>query len=205
MKHARGKYIGFMDADDLIRPHMVERLYQSAEKNDCDIAITSVYQITKNGYTPFLQYSVKEDVAIDGDKFLRMLNTTGWEYTVVIWNKLYRASLIKNRPIPPLVVGEDSSWGPYILSYADRICYINDFSYAYDRRNPASLANRWEKMSQEERFAYYKNICLFYLENGNPERIQLLKEYAVWDIAKAGKAYAYPAYDTLIKQIETDF
>ena len=36
---AKGEYIGFVDSDDMIRPDMVEELYTSAIKNQCDIAM----------------------------------------------------------------------------------------------------------------------------------------------------------------------
>ena len=201
VKCARGEYIGFVDADDWVRPHMIKTLYQSAKKNDCDIAITSVYQITERGYSPFIWYSFPQDTAIKGDTFLQMLNAAGWGWMVVVWNKLYKATLIKSRPFPPLALGEDSAWSPCILSYADNICYVKDFSYAYDRRDPNTLVGRRMKMSKEELLTNRRDLTLFYLENGNPERIGLLKTHAGQDLTHAGN----DAYEKLWQQIQEEF
>lgn len=203
--YANGEYIGFVDNDDMIRPDMVKRLYQSAKKNDCDIAMTSVYQITKNGYEVYVSYVLNENIAIRCVDFIKMLNDSDWMYTVVIWNKLYRASLIKNR-LFPLIKSDDSAWTPYILSYADTICYLNDYSYEYDRIiRPNTLVDEWHKMSQEARFETYKKLTLFYLENGNPERIDLLKNCAKKDLAAVKKANANNEYEKLWRQIEETF
>ena len=205
IKHAKGEYIGFMDNDDMLHPDMAKRLYNSAKKNNCEIAITSVYQITNNGYEVYVQHFLKEDTAISVDAFFRMLNAAGWGYSVVVWNKLYRSSLVKER-LFPLILCDDSAWTPYILSYADRICYLNDYSYEYDRIiRHSTLVDEWRSESKEDRFMTYKNLTLFYLENGNPKRIGLLKECAKKDLASAGRAYAYNAYDKLWQQIDKRF
>lgn len=205
VKYAGGEYIGFLDADDLICPHMIKALYRSVKKNDCDIAMTSAYQITETGYSPFIQYSLVQDTGIKADAFLQMLNAKGWGYTIVVWNKLYRAALIKNRPFPPLTLGEDCAWSPCILSYADSVCYLNDFSYAYDRRDSNTLVGSRKKMSKEELFENHRNRTLFYLKNGNPERMALLKAYAGWDLKSAGRAWQDDAYEKLWQQIQEEF
>ena len=42
IEYANGEYIGFVDSDDMLRPDMIRRLYNSVKKNDCDIVATSV-------------------------------------------------------------------------------------------------------------------------------------------------------------------
>lgn len=160
--------------------------------------------MTEDGYKAYVWYPVEEDTAIEGDEFLQMLNARGWLYTVVVWNKLYRASLIKDRLFPLLSVGEDSAWSPCILSYADRICYLNDYSYEYDRIvNSSTLTDKWrENISEDRRFMSYKNVLYFYLENGNPERINRLKQLAKQDLANARRVYADDVYERLWQQID---
>ena len=206
IKRAKGEYIGFMDNDDMIRPGMAESLYGSAVKNDCDIAMTSVYWITGKGYEVYLQYQLEEDTAIPGDAFLRMLNAEGWGHTIVVWNKLYKSSLIKDR-IYPLIMSDDSAWIPYILSYADKVCYQNDFSYEYDRIiRPYTLVDQWQYVSKEGCLKEDEKSALFYLKNGNPERMDLLKDYARKELFRLGKVHAYyEAYEELWQQLDAEF
>ena len=50
IKFAKGKYIGFVDSDDIINPEMYKYMYKVAEKNNSDFAICNVVRI-KGGKT----------------------------------------------------------------------------------------------------------------------------------------------------------
>lgn len=161
MKNARGEYTGFADVDDMIRINMVERLYQAAKKNDCDIAITSVYMVTDSDYIKYLRYTMKEGAAIAADDFYHIY-IYGTDLGVVVWNKLYRTSLIKKYMFP-IIPYEDEAWTPYILSYANTVCYLNDFSYEWDRRSRNnSLSEHLRRRSKQEIFEQRKNAVLFF-------------------------------------------
>ncbi len=199
--YANGEYIGFVDSDDMIRPDMVERLYASAKKNQCDIAITSGYQIGSKGYVPVMQYSIKEDTAIAAEEFLREYATGGYALPAV-WNKLYRTSLVKEH-LFPMIVYEDEAWTPYILSYAEKICYQNDYTYEYDRSTcSSSLVDSWARKSKDEVFQDHKRSILFYIKNGNHKRQKLLKNLAKSELALFARAMSYAEYEELWKQIE---
>ena len=188
----------------MIYPGMVERLYKSAKKNNCDIAITSAYKLTEQGRELFEWCPLAEDIAISANEFLKMLNTRGWLYAVVVWNKLYKAELIKTRLFPPVRLSEDSAWSPYILSYADKICYIDDCSYEYDRTICANtLIDEWHNKSEEESFRLSRNLILFYLKNGNPERIDYLKERARQELTVERQTCG--AYEELWQEINNIF
>lgn len=205
IKQASGTYIGFMDNDDMIHPKMIERLYHSAKKNDCDIAITSVYQIKDSGYEAFIQYPMEEDIAVTVEAFFEMHFNKGCMFAVVLWNKLYRASLLKSHLIP-ILIADDDAWTPYILSYADNICYLNDCSYEWDRKIRSSTqVDRWQRRSKEELFQINKDTMMFYLKNGNPERLGLLKQLAKRQLSELGRVYAYEEYGNLWHQIENTF
>ena len=73
IRYANGEFIGFVDADDMIYPGMVERLYKSAKKNNCDIAITSAYKLTEQGRELFEWCPLAEDIAISANEFLNAL------------------------------------------------------------------------------------------------------------------------------------
>ena len=203
IKRADGEFIGFMDSDDMLRPYMIARLYDSVKKNNCDIAITSAYWISDKGYVPIVQYPMEKDIAVAVEDFLRIIKTH-WGYTVVVWNKLYRASIVKEHLFPALK-HDDEVWTPYILSYAEKVCYLDDLAYEYDRIiRKSTLVDEWSKSrSWEEQFAIYKSIILFYLKNCNPKRRGLLKEVAKQRLAEKGIYNA--EYGKLREQIDEMF
>lgn len=204
IRHANGEYIGFVDSDDMIWPDMVERLYQSAKKNNCDIAITSAYTVTDMDYIKYLRYAIKEDVAIATDDFYHTY-TYGNDLGLVVWNKLYRTSLVKKH-IFPIMSYEDVAWTTYILSYANTICYLNDFSYDWDRSGEGdSLSERLNKYSNQEIFEQIKRAVLFYMDNGNPEKIKFLKETAKIYLSGRVNVYDYREYEKLSEEIEKKY
>lgn len=198
---ARGKYIAFMDNDDMLRPGMLQKLYLSIIKNDCDIAVTSIYQIIKGKYEVGMQSPIEEDTAVTADEFLRMYASNGYAM-FSIWNKLYRASLIKEHMFPEIMF-DDEAWTPYILSHADRICYLDKALYEYDRsiRN-GTLVDKWFRKSADEIFQSHKRAILFYLEHGSQERMELLKEFAKSELGLFLRTTAYEKYEKLREKIE---
>ncbi|MCM1232514.1 MAG: glycosyltransferase [Butyrivibrio sp.] len=197
--HAGGDYIGYMDSDDMLRPDMMEKLYDSIQKNSCDIAMTSAWQMTNEGYEEVGVYPLEENKAIPMDEFFE--HYIRYAYPV-IWNKLYRKSLVQAHPIPA-VKYEDSAWIPCILSYAENICYINEHLYEYDRiiRNVTYIHTSWGK-SEEEQFADRRDYVKFFLENGNPQKRNLLKRLALGYAVGFVSAFTFPKFKELRQEIE---
>lgn len=205
IKHAGGEYIGFLDSDDMIRPEMINRLYESVKKNNCDIAITSAYYVKDGKYQAIIQYMFQENIAVDVDTFIWSYYINGSGFGVVVWNKLYRSSLVKKHMFPTLLQ-EDEAWSPYILSYAEKISYLNDCSYEYERTVYSNtLAENLENRSIEERFNTYEKAIMFYLENGNPKRLKLLKELARERLSGKLRVYGYSEYGKLWEKIQEIF
>lgn len=203
IKQANGEYIGFMDSDDMIHPDRIERLYYSAKKNNCDIAITSAYQITNNGYEVWIQYQLEEDVAVSSETFLSNHYIHSCAYGLIVWNKLYRSSFVKRHLFPTFPAEEDVAWTPYILSYANQICYLNDCSYEWDRIiREKTLGIELGQKTKEERFKSYEKMIMFYLRNGNPKRLDLLKKVAITHLSMLKVWYKYPKYEEFSIEIQ---
>lgn len=203
---ANGEYIGFMDSDDMIHPDMMARLYHSAKRNDCDIAVTSAYQITNNGYEVWIQYQMNEDIAVPIEDFLQMHYIPSCGFGLIVWNKIYRASLVKEHLIPPFVGEEDVAWTPYILSYANKVCYLNDCAYEWDRTiRDSTMGIELGRKPKEERFRGYRDVIMFYMGNCNPKRRDLIKQVAMTHLSNLAIWYEYPEYEELRKHIDRIF
>lgn len=200
IKRVNGAYIAFMDSDDMIRPSMLEKLYTSVKKNDCDIAVTSIYQIVQGKYEKSIGYPLQEDVEVAMDDFLRMYAANGYAL-VSVWNKIYRASLVKEHMFPRFLF-EDEAWTPYILSYGDKICYLDGALYEYVRSiRSETLIEKAHRRTEDEIFREHKRSILFYLEHGNPARKALLKEFAKSELGLFSRTTGYEEYKKLRERI----
>lgn len=199
VEYARGDYIALMDNDDMIRPDMIERLYDAIKKNDCDIAMTSIYQMTNGGYEEISEYPLAENTAIPVDNFFELYIQYAYP---VIWNKLYRSSLVKEHPFA-LVTYEDTAWTPYVLSYAEKICYINEHLYEYDRIiRPSTAIHTSIARPIEKQYTDRRDYLMFFLQNGNPERRSLLKRLAVGYTLGFMGVFSSPKFKELKEEIE---
>jgi len=202
IENARGKYIAFMDNDDLIRPNMISSLYNAIEKNACDVAIAPLYRITDNGYTIHCNLPFEENIPYDIDKYLDIIYTPGY-YNCAIWNKLYNAQMVKEHPLCKGIRYEDVSWTPCILSYAKKFCFLKTPFYEWDRKTrPETFGDVLAKKPEDELFAHRKEAMLFFVRNGNPEKREYMKTIAIRRLTRYSKNATDNSYQDLIGQID---
>lgn len=198
---AKGEFIAFMDNDDLIRPDMISSLYNSITKNSCDVAIAPLYRITDNGYSVHCDLPFMEDIPHEIDKYLKIMYTPGY-YNCAIWNKLYRASMVKAHPLGKLKY-EDVSWTPCILSYAEKFCFLKTPFYEWDRKTrPETFGDVLAKQPENELFEHRKQAMLFFVRNGNPQKREYMKTIAKRRLERYAKNSDNPAYKDLMEKID---
>lgn len=199
VEYSSGDYIALMDNDDTLRPNMIERLYNIIIKNDCDVAMTSIYQVTNDGYEKISEYSLPEDTPFSVDEFFKLYFNYAYP---VIWNKLYRKSLVKEHPFA-LVTFEDTAWTPCVLSYVEKMCYINEHLYEYDRKIRSSTAIHTSAARPvEKQYMDRREYIMFFLENGNPQKRGLLKQLALGYTLGFLSVFSDPRFKELRQEVE---
>lgn len=202
---AKGDYIAFMDNDDLIRPNMISSLYNSITKNSCDVAIAPLYRLVDEGYTVHCNLPFMEDIPYDIDKYLEIMYTPGY-YNCAIWNKLYRASIVKQHPLGKGLRYEDVSWTPCILSYCEKFCFLKTPFYEWDRKSrPETFGDVLAKKPEDELFEHRKQAMLFFIENGNPQKREYMKTIAKRRLSRYAKNSTGGPYNDLIGQIDAKY
>ena len=136
---ATGEYIGFTDSDDYIALDYAEKLYNAAKESGSDISVCGFDRMdvdTGHVYsTEMTQFAGK---VIDMDKNpedILSINTA-------LWNKLYKAELLKNMknlPNPPRIF-DDMMFLLLVYLNTKKITFIKDSLYYYMVRQDSIMA-----------------------------------------------------------------
>ena len=199
--NAKGEYIAFMDNDDMIRPDMISSLYNMIKETSTDVAIAPLYRLVDKGYTIHCNLPFEQNKAIDMDEYFKIMYTPGY-YNCAIWNKLYKAELVKAHPLGILKY-EDVSWTPCILSWAKNFSFLKTPFYEWDRKTrPETFGDVLAKMPEDELFEHRKQAMMFFVKNGNPEKSEMLKTIAIRRLQRYMKNSDLLEYKLLIEALK---
>lgn len=163
---ATGKYIGFVDSDDIIHPKMYEILFNCMSKSDSDIVQCNFKKIKNldeivdslgkyNG--TFKEYDNKAAIIdmIDNNKI-----------NVNSWNKLYKRELFETLRFPKGKIHEDEFLTYKLLYNSRKIAYINEELYYY-YQNDNGIMNGSNILKRLDRIEALEERSKFFLENGD--------------------------------------
>lgn len=190
---SKGHYIAFIDSDDMIRPDAYSTMYDSLQKTGADISIGRLYKVDNDKYYVRHTLPLPAYKAINPEEYLRLLFTQTYN-NVAVWNKMYRTKLVQEHPIP-LLSYEDVSWTPYILSWADSLCYVDKVCVEWDRKiRSFTLSNELSSRSVELKYQDRLKAVDFFYENGNPQHKEVLAYLKAKRLYNQGETAGYNGY-----------
>jgi glycosyltransferase involved in cell wall biosynthesis len=137
LEYATGEYIGFVDSDDWIEPHMYETLYNNAKKHDSDMVMCSahIYDDTAQKMRYDMPYFTLErlDESFDDIIFDHTHQNLIFGINVTAWNKLYESKFIQENNIR-FQEGLDFEDNPFFYETylkAKKVSLIRDQLYFY--------------------------------------------------------------------------
>lgn len=141
MKHVTGEYIAFLDSDDCIIPVFYEYLYGMIKKYNVDIAQGMFFRISDELIDNVNQIIEEENSKIKiEENVLNRKNALEVLYgikegpyvqEVVVWNKLYKKSVLKNIVFPEGKLHEDEFTTHKILFNCEKIAISNKIIHGY--------------------------------------------------------------------------
>ena len=209
LKHATGKYIGFVDSDDYIENTMFERLYNNIKKYNANISMCSFL----NEYS-----SEKAELGIHFDGEITLLNNMQALENLILennltnhlWNKLYERDLFNEILFPIGRKLEDVATLYKIFEKAKLLVYDNFVGYHYIQHKESIMGNINKSLIEDyEKAIFTKNECLIksYPELENAINVENIKTYKVlFYFAKLGnfndmiKSDKYKKYYRIYRQ-----
>lgn len=139
LKHATGEYISFIDGDDYIHPQMLEILYEALQKGDYDFSMILYKKAYAQEQFQFItEYTTQElnqsQLIYSLYNNLSQKSNTYQEMNFhVVWNKLYKKTLINDTPFIQ-TVAEDAVFNNTIYLKCKKVIVINNEIYYWVQR-----------------------------------------------------------------------
>lgn len=165
---AKGKYIGFVDSDDIIHSEMYERMYNCITKYNVDIVqckfrkFKSIEDINKfsNIKDANIEYYTSKEAIID------MIDNN--KINVNTWNKLYKRELFENERFPKGKIHEDEFLTYKLIYNSNKVAYINKELYYY-YQNDNGIMNGSNLIKRLDRIEALEERSNFFLKNGDKD------------------------------------
>ena len=148
MSVARGKYISFLDSDDLFAPEMFERMVGAAEKWEADIVHCQAREYyPETGKTKAMDYLLAPKLLEQpiGPRCLRheLGDHIFQHLSPATWNKIYLASFLKSHKLdwPNTLYGEDMGFALFAIYLSERSVLLPEAFVRY-RIRPDSLGHQ---------------------------------------------------------------
>lgn len=130
---AEGDYLAFADADDLMKPDMLERAAEAAGGGADIVGWDWTLGLSEGGrYMRQADYATPEQA---------LLNLTGGTMRWTLWLFMLKRDLVKDlRFIPGADLGEDMQFILQAFLRANRVVQIHESLYCYNNTNEASIS-----------------------------------------------------------------
>lgn len=141
MQVSSGKYLYFMDPDDLMKPKMLENLYLKAERDKAQMVISGFTNQYFENDRNFQTLVKPEEKTYANQKEFRKYAYRYFNDTLIAvpWNKLYLASYLKGKNIKfPEVKWDDLHFNMEVIRDIERVSVISNTDYQFLRSRPGS-------------------------------------------------------------------
>ena len=123
-----GKYIMFVDSDDMLCPGAIDALLQTAFEHDCDIVEGGAFSLREDQRQIYFSYPKK-----------KALGSALGKLHGQPWAKVFKAECFQNLVFPEGFWFEDSILSLLIYPVKKRVWIIDQFTYLY-RLNPKGIS-----------------------------------------------------------------
>lgn len=172
LQAANGNFIAFVDSDDVIHPHMYQKLYEMIKDTGCEI---SCCRVKKDSIFENFSWNINNELQMrqySDEEALRAI-IKNEDISVTVWNKLYTRDVIKNIYFESEKIHEDEFWSYQVLAKAEKIMMTNQYYYGYRQRDKSIMNRQYSVQNLDLLDARAQR--LEFLEKNYPKLISLAR------------------------------
>ncbi|QQN39472.1 glycosyltransferase family 2 protein [Acinetobacter sp. CS-2] len=144
IQEAKGKYLMFLDSDDILEEECVSKVFKILEENEVDLIQFKAYRFKDSSKekvnfmpdSPFIG-----NCLINDDILKFVFNTSNW----FSWLRVYHKKLFKEREFPIRKFYEDAYTTPFIFLDSKSIFFSNEYLLGYRFNDQGITAKITEK------------------------------------------------------------
>lgn len=160
---ARGKYIMFVDSDDMLVPGALKLLYNTAESMSTDVVFFD-YQKIYDGQEYSLdsvENSNKEYIMTGRKYFCEQVKKNN--VVMEVWRQFYKSEFLKENKLEFMtgIVHEDNLFSFYVAFCAERVVHIENKLYLYRQRED-SIMHVWNLKRAQSLFVIILEIFTYW-------------------------------------------
>ena len=199
LSEARGTYIQFLDSDDWMTPDSTKLLVRAAEEGSCDLVIADFYRVV--GERVSRKGDIEEEGVMSPEEFAaHMMESPADYYYGVLWNKLYRRSIIEEHALrmnAEISWCEDFMFNLEYIRFAERITALHAPIYYYVKRKGSLVTTQGTSLTKTIQmklgvFEYYHNFYKHVWDEEEYEKCRLKVYRFLLDAAKDGSVVPLP-------------
>ena len=156
---ANGELVCFIDSDDSVKSDYLEKLAAPFfEDSNIDITVCGYQEKFENSEINHVLKSQK----ITGAQATKDLLIKQQDFNILAWNKLYRKKLFSNNHIeyPAGQIHEDNLTTYKLFSHAQKVFYISDVLYIYQRTHSEITKNLYSKEKTLKRLQVKEQMAI---------------------------------------------
>ncbi len=167
----KGKYIHFVDSDDVENPKIIELLHNEITSSDADYVFSDFTKFYEGEDAPIKEVNDYKTVMHDKYDIFSMYYELEHDHEIIVIPtcKLYKREFFDDVRFPIGKKGEDELTTYKLIDKSDKILEIKASLYGY-RRYPGTLSSDWRTKPRHYMVEAFKEELEFF-ENKNEKKV----------------------------------